>query len=84
MHIANISDAKAHLSQLVQRALAGDEVIIARADRPLVRLMPVALDMTPRRGGQWAGQVEFLGDDFEFSELDIDELFYGALAEEDE
>jgi prevent-host-death family protein len=39
----NVAEAKAHLSRLLDAALAGEEVIIARAGRPLVRLQPVTL-----------------------------------------
>jgi prevent-host-death family protein len=38
----NVHEAKTHLSRLLDRALAGEEVVIARAGRPLVRLVPVA------------------------------------------
>jgi prevent-host-death family protein len=37
----NIADAKAHLSQLLEAALRGEDVIVARAGKPLVRLVPV-------------------------------------------
>jgi len=37
----NVADAKAHLSQLLDAALKGEEVIVARAGKPLVRLVPV-------------------------------------------
>lgn len=39
--IANIHHAKTHLSKLIERAEAGEEVIIARAGKPVVRLTPV-------------------------------------------
>lgn len=41
MVINNVAEAKAHLSQLLDAALAGEEVIVARAGKPLVRLVPV-------------------------------------------
>ena len=41
MTIHNVADAKAHLSQLLEAALRGEEVILARAGKPLVRLVPV-------------------------------------------
>lgn len=78
MHHANISEAKAHLSQLIKRALAGDEVIITKADQPLVKLTPLSQSFEPRTGGQWAGQVT-IGDDFEFTLNEIDQLFYGPV-----
>ncbi len=38
----NVRDAKAHLSELVVRAERGEDVVIARAGRPVVRLVPLA------------------------------------------
>ena len=43
----NLHDAKTHLSRYVEQALDGDDVVIARAGKPLVKLVPV--DTTPRR-----------------------------------
>jgi prevent-host-death family protein len=63
MEIANIHQAKSQLSKLIARALKGEEVIIARAGTPLVRLVPVGRDESPRRGGQWKGKVR-IADDF--------------------
>lgn len=40
--IVNMQDAKTRLSQLVARAEAGEEIVLARAGRPAVRLMPIA------------------------------------------
>lgn len=73
MHIANINEAKAHLSELIRRALAGDEVVIALANEPLVRLEPVSRDTRPRVEGQWRGQVT-ISENFEFSDEDIAEM----------
>jgi len=39
--IHNVAEAKAHLSQLLDAALKGEDVIVARAGKPLVRLVPV-------------------------------------------
>jgi len=38
----NVAEAKARLSELIERAEAGEEVVIARAGKPVVRLTPVA------------------------------------------
>ena len=46
----NIAEAKAKLSALVDRAAAGEEIILSRAGRPLARLMPLAERM-PRQPG---------------------------------
>ena len=48
----NIAEAKAKLSSLLDRALAGEEIVIARAGKPLARLVPVK-DLTRRKPGVW-------------------------------
>jgi len=55
-------EAKTELSRLVERALQGEEVLIARAGVPVVRLVPVVAGR--RRLGQWAGRVH-LSEDFD-------------------
>jgi prevent-host-death family protein len=54
-------EAKTDLSRLVERALAGEDVVIARAGVPVVRLVPVA--RTGQRVlGQWRGKVKLAVD----------------------
>ena len=60
----NLYEAKAHLSELVERAAAGEEIIIAKAGRPRARLVPLAVAKTPRTPGGWEGQV-WIADDFD-------------------
>jgi prevent-host-death family protein len=50
----NIAEAKAKLSELLDRALAGEEIVIARAGKPLARLVPVETRQ-PRKKGAWRG-----------------------------
>jgi prevent-host-death family protein len=57
MTVANMHQAKSQLSKLVDRAMNGEEVIIAKAGRPIVRLVPIRAACSPRRGGQWKGRV---------------------------
>jgi prevent-host-death family protein len=52
----NIYDAKTQLSRLVDRAAAGEEIVIARAGKPLARLMPLP-SAEPRRPGLLKGLV---------------------------
>lgn len=40
-HTYNVAEAKAQLSRLLDAAIAGEDVVVARAGRPLVRLVPV-------------------------------------------
>jgi prevent-host-death family protein len=50
----NVAEAKAKLSELLDRALGGEEIIIARAGTPLVRLDPMR-PKTARKPGAWRG-----------------------------
>lgn len=52
--IMNLYDAKAQLSRLVDRAAAGEDILIARAGKPIVRLVPVD-DVLPRQSGLLKG-----------------------------
>ncbi len=60
----NLYQAKTHLSQLVERAAAGEEIIIAKAGRPVARLMPLAAPSTRRVPGALKGQI-WMSDDFD-------------------
>jgi prevent-host-death family protein len=64
MESVNIHEAKTHLSRLVERVEAGEEVIIARAGRPVARLIPFRAHRQPRVPGLWAGRVT-IGPDFD-------------------
>ncbi len=52
----NMHDAKTHLSQLAERAAKGEEIVIARAGRPLAKLVPLE-QRRPRKLGLWKGKV---------------------------
>lgn len=56
----NIAEAKARFSELVERALAGDEVVVARDNKPLLRLVP--LGEGRRKPGSARGQVRMSRD----------------------
>lgn len=63
--VVNMHQAKTHLSQLVDRVLAGEEVTIARAGKPQAKIVP--LDDRPRRVvklGTMRGEV-WMADDFD-------------------
>jgi prevent-host-death family protein len=72
--IVNMHEAKTSLSRLVERALAGEEVVIARKGEPLVKLVP--LDKKPKRRipGRSKGTIK-MSADFEFTDKEIEELF---------
>jgi prevent-host-death family protein len=75
--IVNMHQAKTSLSRLVERALAGEEVVIARNGEPLVKLVPI--DKAPERRipGRYKGKI-WMSPDFEFTEQEIEELFEGS------
>ncbi len=63
-------EAKTKLSQLVERAEAGEEIVIARNGKPAVKLVPVTKTSSLRSvRGAWRGQVELAAD---FDELPDD------------
>jgi prevent-host-death family protein len=53
----NVLEAKTHLSRLIERVEAGEEVVIARAGRPVAGLVPYRTRTSPRTPGIWRGQV---------------------------
>jgi len=62
MKVVNIHEAKTHLSRLIQEALDGEEIVIARGNEPLVRLVLVE-SARPQRSLGWAkGQVTLAPD----------------------
>jgi prevent-host-death family protein len=58
----NIHEAKTHLSRLVERVESGEEVVIARAGRPVARLVPFRTRTVPRTPGLWRGRVTLAAD----------------------
>ena len=61
MKTVNIHEAKTHLSRLLEQVAAGEEVIIAKAGKPVARLVPAANRDTRRvlgsdKGGVWIAE----------------------------
>jgi len=76
MKTVNIHEAKTHLSRLIEEAAKGEEVVIAKAGKPMVRLVPVASALEPRTLGALAGRVREQ-EGWWASDADIEALFYG-------
>ena len=64
MRTVNIHAAKTHLSRLVEAAAAGEEIIIAKAGKPLARLGPIAEPRRERVLGRLRGKI-VVPDDFD-------------------
>ena len=53
----NVADAKARFSELVQKAVSGEDVVIAKDNRPLLRLVPLTQPGRKRKPGSAAGRI---------------------------
>jgi prevent-host-death family protein len=62
--IYNLYEAKTALSKLVDRAAAGEEIVIAKAGKPLARLTAFPTGRPPRQPGGWEGRV-WIAPDFD-------------------
>jgi prevent-host-death family protein len=60
----NVHEAKTHLSRLLARAAAGEQITIARAGKPIAKLIPVNERPARRVPGRYAGQI-VIHDDFD-------------------
>lgn len=69
--IVNVHHAKTHLSRLIDRAAAGEDIVIARAGAPVCRLAPLRPARAPRQLGLYAGQPFEMADDFDELPRDI-------------
>ncbi len=69
MTVVNIHQAKTHLSRLLERVAAGEEVVIAKAGKPIARLVPVAEKRTPRPLG--------------FLKFDVPDAFFDPLPDDE-
>jgi prevent-host-death family protein len=61
----NIAEAKAHLSELVQKAMMGEEIVIARDNKPLAMLVPIKRARQKRIPGSGKGQILFMAENFD-------------------
>jgi prevent-host-death family protein len=76
MQTINIHEAKTHLSRFVDQAAAGEEIIIARAGKPVARLAPLApVAVVPRTLGLGKGRFELPAGFDEMNAAEIREMF---------
>ncbi|PPE67319.1 type II toxin-antitoxin system Phd/YefM family antitoxin [Caldimonas caldifontis] len=79
MRTVNIHDAKTHLSRLLEQVARGEPFVIAKAGRPIAKVVPLDTpDPRPiRRLGFLAGQIT-VPDDFDtLGQAEIQQMFYG-------
>ena len=61
--LVNIHEAKTTLSKLVARVAAGEEIVIAKAGKPMAKLVPLGERAKGRDWGSWRGKI-WVADDF--------------------
>ena len=64
MSQVTINEAQSKLSHLIRQALSGEEVVITKGKKPLVKLVPIAEKQAERKIGTDKGMVE-IADDFD-------------------
>jgi prevent-host-death family protein len=79
MNVVNIHEAKTHLSKLIEKAAQGESFIIAKAGKPMVKVMAVDAPTGKkiRRMGFMKGKIS-VPDNFDrLFEKEIEQMFYG-------
>lgn len=64
METITIHKAKTQLSRLIEKACRGEEIIIARGSKPVVRLVAIANKPAKRKPGAWKGKISYSSDAF--------------------
>jgi prevent-host-death family protein len=62
MKVVNVHAAKTHLSRLIEDAAKGEDIVIAKAGRPIVRLVPVSANQRARVSGSKKGKIRISKD----------------------
>jgi prevent-host-death family protein len=74
--VLNVYEAKSKFSDVLNRVEAGEDIVIARAGRPVARLIPYVERIAPRVPGLLRGQI-WIADDFDETPEDLIASFYG-------
>jgi prevent-host-death family protein len=72
-YTVNVHEAKTHLSKLLQRVMNGEQIVIAKAGKPIARLTPYMPEPVQRTPGNDAGKV-FIAPDFDEPLPEFEEL----------
>jgi len=79
----NIHEAKTHLSMLIEKVAGGEPFIIAKAGKPMAKVIPfVAAENKLKRVGFLSGQIEIPDDFDQMGQEEITEMFGGSLQNE--
>ena len=75
MQLVNIHQAKTNLSKLIEKTLNGEDIIIAKAGKPVAKLVAYKEKIKPRKPGLLKGKI-WISDDFNDEDPEINKLFY--------
>lgn len=75
MQLINIHEAKTNLSKLIAKTLNGEDIVIAKAGKPVVKLVTYKEKLKPRKFGLLKGKI-WVSDDFDDEDPEINKLFY--------
>lgn len=84
MTTISVYDARANLSKLIERALAGEDIVITRRGKPVARLTPLESALPPRKPGALKGKVTVPDSFFDPLPDDIIDAFYESKIFPDE
>lgn len=74
----NVHEAKTHLSRLLRRVAAGEEITISRAGVPVAKLIAAGPPSTSRPMGMDRGKI-WISDDFDARDPELEALFYAPI-----
>ena len=77
--IVNVHEAKTHLSKLLARVEAGEEIILARGGAPIAKIVPIPVKREWAGPGAWKGKYDIPDDAFEWSEEELREMFGSSI-----
>jgi prevent-host-death family protein len=58
MAVVNVHEAKTHLSRLLERVKAGEEIVIGKSGKPIAKIVPFMPKAGPRKPGFWKGKIK--------------------------
>lgn len=76
--VVNVAEAKAHLSELIERAANGEEIVLARAGKPRAKLVAIGTEKKARKPGKGKGRFRVLSGFDDPLPDDLLDLFEGS------
>jgi prevent-host-death family protein len=77
MKILNVQEAKTHLSRLMEDAAAGEEILLAKHGKPMVRLSAYRPESEPRKLGGYEKEIR-VAEDFDDEDPRVLALFHAS------